>query len=318
MSQPTKRLLAGMVRIRPLRGIGRFLKLLGNLLTAGNTPFLRSARPGHFYSPLPDIRACRADADRLFDTDLKECPGVDLSEHAQLELLKELSRYSADFPFEDAPNSRYRFHCNNGFFGGGEALILYCMLRHFQPAGIVEVGSGYTSALMLDARDLFLPETRLTFIEPHPARLFSLLRQADKERCRILVEPVQNTDQAVFRELAANDFVFLDSSHVAKIGSDVVHILANILPQLKPGTIIHFHDIYWPFEYPKDWVLDKGRAWNEAYFLRSFLQFNSDFEILFFNSFVARACDNDLRKTMPALFKEPGGSIWLRRRADDS
>ena len=121
---------------------------------------------------------------------------------------------------------------------------------------------------------------------------------------------------ALMRE---NDILFVDSSHVAKTQSDVVHLLFKILPSLNKGVIIHFHDILWPFEYPRLW-LDDGRAWNEAYFLRAFLQFNSAFRILYFNSMMENRLSDFLRSTMPLAMKTPSSrltpgntSLWIRK-----
>jgi hypothetical protein len=123
----------------------------------------------------------------------------------------------------------------------------------------------------------------------------------------------------IFRSLNENEILFIDSSHVAKTHSDVLHILFDILPLLKKGVLIHFHDILWPFEYPKIW-LDQGRAWNEAYFLRAFLQYNKSFEILYFNSFMEFHHNDFLRGNLALMVKTPSSeitpgnaSLWIRK-----
>ncbi len=121
----------------------------------------------------------------------------------------------------------------------------------------------------------------------------------------------------MIRESAAGDVVFIDSSHVVKIGSDVAYILFHILPELQPGVIVHFHDILWPFEYPEDWLCE-GRAWNEAYVLRAFLQFNEAFDILYFNSYIWHHHAERLQQKMPLCMKNPGGSIWLQKTASST
>jgi hypothetical protein len=173
---------------------------------------------------------------------------------------------------------------------------------------------------MLDINDLFLnKEVDFTFIEPFPDRLLSLLTENDKSKVKVETKPVQEVELSIFSSLEANDILFIDSSHVAKINSDVLHIIFHILPRLKKGVIIHFHDVLWPFEYPKNW-LEEGRAWNEAYFLRAFLQNNVSFEILYFNSYMALHHMNMLEKMMPKILKEPTSrvtpgntSLWLRK-----
>ena len=123
---------------------------------------------------------------------------------------------------------------------------------------------------------------------------------------------MQEVDSQVFAELQTNDILFIDSSHVAKIDSDVNHIFFRILPLLNRGVYIHFHDIFYPFEYPLDWVYE-GRAWNETYLLRAFLQYNQQFEIQLFNTFIDWFHKEKYFHDMPLVEKNTGGGIWLRK-----
>src|SRR5450756_1321944 len=133
---------------------------------------------------------------------------------------------------------------------------------------------------MLDTVERFQDDgVRLTFIEPYPGRLRSLLRAEDAKSCTIVEKTVQNADLNLFTALEAGDILFIDSSHVSKAGSDVNYLLFEIFPRLKPGVWIHIHDIFSGFEYPDAW-LKEGRAWNEDYIIRAFLQFNDSFEIM--------------------------------------
>ena len=187
------------------------------------------------------------------------------------------------------------------------------MIRHFKPKQIIEIGSGHTSALMLDTNERFMDQKmELTFIEPYPDRLHSLLKQEDHSQCTIFEKPAQAVPASFFEKLQENDILFIDSSHVTKIGSDVNHIFFDILPSLKPGVIIHFHDIYWPFEYPLSWI-EQGRAWNEAYLLRAFLQYNDNFEIIHFGQFF-KSCFPEFYETTMGV-SGGGGSIWIRKKA---
>jgi hypothetical protein len=113
-----------------------------------------------------------------------------------------------------------------------------------------------------------------------------------------------------FSKLAAGDMLFIDSSHVAKTGSDVNFLVFEVLPILQPGVIVHVHDILWPFEYPQEWVVKLRWSWNEAYLLRAFLQFNTAFEIMLFNSYVGERRRSFLEKRMP-LALSIGGLVWL-------
>jgi hypothetical protein len=166
---------------------------------------------------------------------------------------------------------------------------------------------------MMDTDQCYLgKETRFTFIDPHPKRLLGLFKEGDLSRCTIFPKPVQEVDLALFEELNQGDLLFVDSSHVVKLGSDVRHILARVLPRLRSGVMVHFHDIFWPFEYPKRWVL-QGVAWNEAYFLQAFLQDNAAFTIEYFNHYVAVVHEDLLREKMPLCMKNPGGSLYIKR-----
>jgi predicted O-methyltransferase YrrM len=186
------------------------------------------------------------------------------------------------------------------------------MMRHFRPTRIVEVGSGYSSALMLDVNDRwFGKEIAMTFIEPYPDRVLSILRPGDHANTTLLTTQVQDVDLSVFNQLEPGDFLFIDSSHVSKAGSDVNFLIFEVLPTLKPGVIVHFHDIYWPFEYPREWA-QEGRAWNENYILRAFLAYNTRFEIVLFNNWLATTQADVARSRMPGWSVDGTGSLWLR------
>jgi hypothetical protein len=269
---------------------------------------------GHFYSPLPDVAEVGRRAKKLFDTSVRTIPGVDLNVDAQLELLEELKKYYVDQPFTAQPTKGNRYHFENPMYSYSDALLLHCMLRHLKPRRVIEIGSGYSSAVTLDTNELFLGgQVQCTFIEPYPAVLHSLLKPTDLPTTEVLPVPLQEVELSLFHDLKANDVLFVDSTHVSKIGSDVNRIFFEILPELRPGVFIHFHDIFFPFEYPREW-LEEGRAWNEAYLLRSFLQYNASFEIKLFNTYLAVHHRDLLAQWFPLCLRNTGGSIWLRRK----
>jgi predicted O-methyltransferase YrrM len=274
---------------------------------------LRNSPPGHFYSPIPDLNFVQKNRERIFSRDTDFCPGIDLNLQKQISLIHAFSDYQTDMPFPEEESPDYRYYFNNDFFGAGSSTVLYSMMRHYQPRQIIEVGSGFSSAAMLDVNDAFFDgKISMTLVEPFPERLMSLLRKNDIEKHLIIDEILQDVPVDIFRRLEENDFLFLDSSHVAKIGSDVVYFLSEILPSLNRGVIVHVHDIYWPFEYPEEWVV-AGRAWNEAYVMRAFLQFNGSFEILVFNSYLALRQEEAMRKFLPRFLPGGGSSLWLRK-----
>ena len=270
--------------------------------------------PGSFYSPIPSMEELRRDKARNFDRSLREIGGVDVREKDQLALLDELSKFYAEQPFGAEPSVNMRYFFENKYYSYSDALFLYSIIRYFKAKRIIEIGSGFSSFVMLDTNDRFFDSSiRMTFIEPYPERLRSRLREKDSEVAEIVVKRVQDVELSRFEELAAGDILFVDSSHVAKVGSDVNHILFEILPRLAPGVLVHIHDIFYPFEYPENWIVTQKWFWNEAYVLRSFLQFNSAFKILAWNNYLGLFHAEKLTQCMPLTMKNIGGSIWLQR-----
>ncbi|MBM3512358.1 MAG: class I SAM-dependent methyltransferase [Alphaproteobacteria bacterium] len=265
---------------------------------------------GHFYSPIADLDDLSQRAATVFDLGAPVA-GIDFHLDAQQNLFRELAALAAQFELpRDAIPSR-RFYWNNDQLGPGDASVLAAMLLKLRPKRVIEVGSGYSSAVMLDIRQSGLAgEFACTFIEPYPNRLKTLLRPGDHAAVRLIEQRLELVDPAVFDALDAGDVLFIDSSHVSKAGSDVNHIVFNLLPRLRPGVVIHFHDIFYPFEYPREWFFNGNRSWNEAYILRAFLMNNPHYRILFFNHFVAYKCQ-DLRDLMPPFWLNHGGSLWL-------
>ena len=272
-------------------------------------------RAGHYYSPIPSRADVRRDREQIFDRSLRPLPGIEFDEAAQVELLEALARLYPEQPFADGSPTRYGL--NNSWFPAADGLYLHLMLRHERPKQVIEVGSGFSSLVMLDTNERFFENRmRLTFVEPNPKRLLSRLRPGDAQRAQIVRRRVQDVEQSLFCELDAGDILFVDSSHVSKVGSDVNYLLFSVLPQLAPGVLVHFHDVPYPFEYPPAWI-DYGFAWNEAYLLRAFLQYNAAFRIRLWGSYLALAHAEFLQERMP-LCATPtgfgvGGSLWLER-----
>jgi len=275
---------------------------------------LQRINPGHFYSPIPSMEDIRRYEKRIFDRSNRDLPGIDLNAQGQLRLIENFKAFYKEQPFRDDPSEERRYYFKNEYYLYSDAICLYCMMRHAQPQRIIEIGSGFSSFAMLDTNELFFDNRiRLTFIEPYPDRLRSRLNSKDTEVCTILSQPVQEVALSVFDGLVAGDILFVDSSHVGKVGSDVNHILFEIVPRLAKGVYIHFHDVFFPFEYPKQWIIEDGRYWNEDYMLRCFLQFNASFKIILWNQFLGTCHPESLEAAMPLCLKNTGGSLWLQR-----
>jgi predicted O-methyltransferase YrrM len=279
------------------------------------TRYIRRHYPGRrSYSPLPDYREVNSRAQVLFSKEVDLGPSIELRSEAQMALLNELARFYPQFDWPELRRPEYRFYLANNWFRHGDAIILYAMLRYLRPTNVIEIGSGFSSALMLDTNEKYLGHSvRFTFIEPSPGRLLELLDDQDNESVHLIPKFVQATPINTFTALDSNDVLFIDSSHVSKIGSDVNYIFFEVLPALKPGVMVHFHDVFWPFEYPKQWIMDGG-ALNEAYILRAFLQYNQAFRIMLFNSYLGYRFVPLLENLMPRFLRDTGGSLWLRKQ----
>jgi hypothetical protein len=268
--------------------------------------------PGHYYSTIPDIDQIKKNEKNIFKKN-GDIPGIDLNVNGQLALLHQLKKYYSELPFQEEKNDKLRYYFNNDFFSYGDGIILYSMIRHLKPKRIIEVGSGFSSCIFLDMNEFFFNNSiSCSFIEPYPDRLLSLIKNDDLKNIDLKKYKLEDIDKIFFQDLTSGDILFIDSSHVAKINSDVNYLFFEILPLLKSGVYVHFHDIFFPFEYPKDWIYD-GRFWNEAYLLRAFLEFNDVFRIMFFNSFMYQTNKDELSKNMPLFCKNPGGSLWMTR-----
>jgi len=239
--------------------------------------------------------------------------GIDLREEEQMRLLQRLAKFYPEIPFESDRSKGFRFAFDNPSYSWCDAIILFCMIRDLQPRRIIEVGSGHTSCLILDTNEVFFGgRIKCTFVDPYPELLLGLLRPGEVERTDIVAKKLQDTDLELFASLRANDILFIDSSHVAKVGSDVQSLFFNILPALPPGVVVHIHDIFPGFEYPAEW-LREGRGWNEQYILRAFLQFSTDFCIKLFTGHMLLEHPDFFHQHMPNCFRNGGGNFWMER-----
>lgn len=267
--------------------------------------------PGHYYSPL----ASKAEIAEAFARGAfgPPFPAVDLNEAGQFARLERFAAYYPEQPFPEQPTAGRRFHLDNPSYGYYDAIMLYCMLREVRPRRIIEVGSGFSSAAMLDLNEHVLGGTvTFTFIDPDMTRLRSLLREGDAARVTLIERRVQDVPLETFAALGENDVLFIDSSHVAKIGSDVNRLYFDVLPSLAAGVLVHIHDVAGNLEYPRGW-LEQGRAWNEQYLLHAFLMHNSSFRIELFTGWLFNTRHAWLREKMPLCARGGGGQMWLRK-----
>lgn len=275
----------------------------------------------HYESPIPYVREL---PEEIWDT-RTDMIGIDLRTDEQVELIREFAgRYRDEyerFPIEyqGVPG---QYYVNNRYFESVDGEALYCFIRYFKPERVIEIGGGNSTFLIVQSMLKNRQEDpgyggELAVIDPNPREYLNdpppFLRSLKKMR-------VQDVCLDEFEALGADDILFIDSSHALSIGSDVRCEILEILPRLKPGVIIHLHDIFLPAEYPRDWVIDDMRFLNEQYLLQAFLAFNQQFEILFAAS--------HMHLDHPALLEEAfktyrrdrtrPGSFWMRRKPDPS
>ncbi len=281
------------------KSIGRFLTPLMKMLFRLLQPLGIHIVRNHYYEPIPDTRKLEP---RVWRND-SSLIGINMNETVQLKMLasvfpKFLSE--CEFPTRPTPNP-HEFHLGNNRFEALDAEVLYCFVRHFKPRRIIEVGSGYST--LVSAKGVVANhkidsfDTDLICIEPYPNQL---IKSGFPGLSKVISEQVENTQLSMFEELVENDILFIDSSHVVKIGSDVIHEYLEILPRLNKGVVIHIHDIFMPSEYPKQWVLQQHIFWSEQYLLQAFLSFNDSFEVIWASSYMSINHKDKLESIFPS------------------
>ena len=267
---------------------------------------------GHFYSPVVDPETVREYVAMNRAAGLEGLQGIEFPLTAMAAFWQANAEFIAATPFTEEPDGINRYSYTGGPYPHGDGIILRTMIHHYRPKRIVEIGSGYSTACILDTIDhLGLTDLELTCIEPNPERLFSILREADRGRITFHQNNVQDIPLGVFRTLQRNDILFIDSSHVLKTGSDVHYELFYILPNLAPGVIVHFHDCRYPLEYSDRQIFVKNYSWNEVYAVRALLMYSTRFKVIFHASLFDEVHPS-LTAISPAFRCNPGGAIWVR------
>ena len=270
---------------------------------------------GHYYSPVVDPRT--VDVAKLdsplsasdFDILGLSLPRMKTFWQKHLPIISSAT-------FRRSATSGRRYYLDNPVFSYADALMLRAMLIVYKPRKVIEIGGGFSTAVMLDTAAECGLSTRFTIVDPYPETLRTLLLPRDLTNIEIIEKPVQEVDLALFSTLSLDDILFIDSTHVLKTQSDVCREFFEILPSLKKGVLIHFHDIFYPFEYPRSWIFDARYSWNELYGLRLFLMYNKRFETFFFNNMFGKLEEQMIRETCPLYLENIGGSFWMRKLAN--
>lgn len=257
---------------------------------------------GNFYSPIVDAAAITSEPERsrLWPSPPPDRPGIDVREAEQLELLGALAAYPlpsqwpAEGPFDPA----------NDQFPLQDAALLYGIVRHLRPRRLVEVGSGWSTTVTRRAIEDGTLDTELTCIEPYPRDFVQAMNGIELRR-----ERVEHTPWSVFSRLEPGDVLFVDSSHVAKTGSDVVHLVLEVLPRLPAGVLVHVHDIFLPEDYPLEWVR-AGFGWNEQYLVHAFLLGHAQARVLAMNHWLSLRHPDAVHAAFGPV-PHHGSSLWF-------
>ena len=256
--------------------------------------------PADYYSPIPRVDELPQDIyERRFSP-----TGVEMNEAGQLASLREtLARYLKEFAPKDNPG-----------LSRADAFALYAMIRDRRPKRIVEIGGGHSTLIALEAikRNRAAGDpVEFVCVEPLPSEI--LKAAAAREDLRLLIRPVQQVDLGLFDE---TDILFIDSSHVCRIGGDVTHEMLEIVPRLPIGAVVHWHDIVLPANYWREWTEYSLYFWNEGSVLHAFLLFNRAFKVRWAARYMALNHEKALTDVLP--FYRKGAhitSFWAERHA---
>jgi predicted O-methyltransferase YrrM len=218
-------------------------------------------------------------------------------------------------------NREYKsFYIPSGYEINGDGSILFGMVRFLKPKKVIEIGGGNSTRVLNLAMDLNEREnskkngsSKIISIDPYPSKtLLELLGKSS--RIHVISKPVQKVSKVIFEQLEENDILFIDSTHNIKCGNDVHFLYLEILPYLAVGVVVHIHDIRFPQDYPREWIIKRKYFWNEQYLLYMFLCFNDSFKILFASNYMKLRYPKEFRKSVEGL-EDDGwpGSFWIKR-----
>jgi hypothetical protein len=267
----------------------------------------------HYYEPLPDFRRLKREAlERR-----RIPPAIDFAIAAQTEFVARLASERRKELEEIASAGEYDFE--NIYFPRLDASVYYALIRDLKPRRCIEIGSGYSTRIAALAFDRNEAEGRggeLMCIEPYPAARLT----ESKARFTLVEKRVEDVPLTLFESLEQNDILFIDSSHVLTTGGDVCFEFLEVLPRLAPGVWIHVHDIFFPCDYPADWLLERRWARNEQYVLEAFLSGNRDFEPKIANYWLTLERHEIVARLCPVVIPRQdasgrfNASFWMRRR----
>lgn len=233
--------------------------------------------PVHRWSPIPDTR--NLDPDLWNGTRELRC--IDLNEAGQLDLVTDIERRYADdvasFPMTEAETTGPgEYYVRNGTFETVDGEVLYYLVRECEPETVIQMGGGFSTRAIARAIEAESLDTTVEVFEPYRD---DWLERESPDDYTLNERLATDLDPERIARLEPGDILFVDSTHVVRTGNDMYRLMFDLIPRLPDGVLVHFHDIFLPKEYPRDWVENRGWALNEQYFLHSFLMFNERFEV---------------------------------------
>jgi len=296
---------AWLLKVVRKKGVHRLPNIKNALLKVGIFP-LRN----HYYEPQFDFR----ERQKEFSLD-RNLAGIDFNEATQLAYLEQFV-YSKELEgISLEKGSELQFYLNNGSFESGDAEYWYQIIRCIKPKKIIEVGSGNSTLMAImaikknKAEDLNY-DCEHTCIEPYE------MPWLEKTDVSVLRKKVEDVDLDFFSQLEENDILFIDSSHVIRPQGDVLFEYLELLPKLNKGVIVHIHDIFFPKNYPKEWLEDKVVFWNEQYLLEAFLCHNNSWEIIGALNYLSYHHHDKFKAISPFLTPDRHpGSFYMKRIA---
>jgi predicted O-methyltransferase YrrM len=296
----------------------RLLQLIGSSRNRARVEWLAynlgyDVVPRTWTSPIPNLHALDPDIwERR--SDLVGLAPMDA--RSQVDYLgSELSGYIAEFspPARKEDAEPGRFYMENPSIGPVDADVLYAMVRRHKPRRLIEVGSGFSTLVIVEALARNRnegAETEFVSIDPAPpAMLDGAMGAAELRKVSATDVPLHT-----FERLGAGDMLVLDTTHSVRIGGEVNYLVLEVLPRLATGVLVHFHDIFFPWEYPRAWI-ERGLYWSEQYLLQAFLAFNPTFKVLFAAHFLRQLEPERLGELVPAFrrTKSLPASLWMVR-----
>jgi len=272
--------------------------------------------PVHHTQPFPDTRRL---GPQIWSRS-SALVGIDMNEGEQLRLLESFAaRFKGEYdalPRKPVADEPAQFYTNNPFFGPIDAEILYCMIRSLRPRRVVEVGSGFSTLLAKQALARNAAEGnegRLDTYDPAPPAILATIVDASTS---VNAARAEDLPLETFASLGPGDILFIDSTHVVRIGGDVCYELLEVVPRLQVGVNIHFHDIFLPAQYPRKVVMSERLFWTEQYLLQAFLTFNDRIEVVWGSAFMHSKHPAELAAAFASIdpsADHTGGSFWIRR-----